>query len=275
MSETLTAADVGWYHTFDLPSGTTPGLFDLRPVAPRVPLPADLSGKRCLDAAASDGWWGFEMVRRGAEEVVSLDLGDPGQQDYQRREHATDGLTFVDRATQAFTVVKRELGVDNITRVDMSVYDATPASIGTFDYVFMGNIMLHLSDPIRAASAIRNVIRPDGEFLSLEPISLLLSALTRKRPVASLFVGTVREAYRNDFNRFWMPNKAAHRAFVEAGGFQTIDSGGTVYQPVGQWRARRPTSIPRTFRELHFWTVVRPRGVPSAWVRARPERVAG
>lgn len=66
-----------WYHTFELPGGVvTDGYFDLRGVAGQLPLPASLAGKRCLDAAACEGFWSFEMARRGAAEVVSLDLPD-------------------------------------------------------------------------------------------------------------------------------------------------------------------------------------------------------
>jgi hypothetical protein len=118
---------------------------------------------------------------------------------------------------------------------------------------------------------VHGVLEKDGEFLSLEPISLTLSAISRSRPIASLFVGDGREAHRNDFNRWWLPNKAGHRYLVEAGGFRAVDTGGTVCQPVGQWRDKRPRSIPRTLREWHFWVIVRRRGLPSHWVRARPE----
>ncbi len=41
----------------------------------RFPIPADLSGKRVLDIGAWDGWFTFEMERRGAE-VVAIDRWD-------------------------------------------------------------------------------------------------------------------------------------------------------------------------------------------------------
>jgi hypothetical protein len=74
-----------WYHTFELPGGiVTPGLFDHRKVVGKLPIPASLAGKRCLDAASSDGFFAFEMARRGAAEVVSVDLADASAQDWQR-----------------------------------------------------------------------------------------------------------------------------------------------------------------------------------------------
>ena len=50
-----------------------------------MPIPASLAGKRCLDAAACEGFWSFEMARRGADEVVSVDLPDTAEQDWQGR----------------------------------------------------------------------------------------------------------------------------------------------------------------------------------------------
>ena len=73
-----------WYHTFELPGGVvTSGYFDLRSVVGKLPLPASLAGMRCLDAAACEGFWSFELARRGAAEVVSLDLPDTDRQDWQ------------------------------------------------------------------------------------------------------------------------------------------------------------------------------------------------
>ena len=67
-----------WYHTLELGNGVvTKGMFDHRPVLSRYPIPADLTGKRCLDVATMDGYWAFEMERRGAASVTALDLEDP------------------------------------------------------------------------------------------------------------------------------------------------------------------------------------------------------
>jgi hypothetical protein len=61
-----------WYHTIDLPGrGPTPGYFDTRRAPAHVPWPRQLSGGRCLDVGTFDGFWAFEMERRGAFEVVA------------------------------------------------------------------------------------------------------------------------------------------------------------------------------------------------------------
>src|SRR3954447_19987786 len=76
-------AALEWYHTIELAPGLeTPGWHDLRPIAGDVPFPASLAGKRCLDVGTSDGFWAFEMERRGAAEGVALDLDDPASYDW-------------------------------------------------------------------------------------------------------------------------------------------------------------------------------------------------
>src|SRR4051794_2756443 len=61
-----------WYHTLDLGAGvSTDGMFDLRPFVDLYGLPDSLEGKRVLDVGTFDGFWAFEMERRGAS-VTSL-----------------------------------------------------------------------------------------------------------------------------------------------------------------------------------------------------------
>src|SRR6478735_9319868 len=77
------ARELSWYHSLELAPGVvTPGFFDTRPTVAKVPLPADLTGKRCLDVGTWDGFWAFEMERRGAASVTAIDLDDPQQWDW-------------------------------------------------------------------------------------------------------------------------------------------------------------------------------------------------
>lgn len=71
-----------WYHTLEVAPGvTTPGVFDLRPIVERLPWP-DVRGKRCLDIGTFDGFFAFELERRGASEVVATDIAEPEQWDW-------------------------------------------------------------------------------------------------------------------------------------------------------------------------------------------------
>ncbi|MDP9100555.1 MAG: hypothetical protein M3N21_00155, partial [Actinomycetota bacterium] len=72
-------AHPGWYHSMDLAPGvTTSGFTDLRAFSSRA-LPASLAGGRCLDVGTFDGFWAFEMERRGAASVVGIDVDDTEQ----------------------------------------------------------------------------------------------------------------------------------------------------------------------------------------------------
>ncbi len=252
---------IDWYHSFDLPGGvSTRGFYDHRRMAHRVPLPADLSGKRCLDAASSDGFWAFRMAQRGAAEVVSVDLDDARLQDWQGVDTADpERVRGIGRAHQAFDIVNRALGLD-VQRHDMSVYDISREKLGSFDFVFMGNVLLHLRDPQRALFALRDVC--DGEFLSFEAISLPLSIARPFTPLGQL--------WDLDEPRWWTPNARGHRRLVEAGGFEVLDGGWPVLQPFGELIPRRPASIPRGGREWVYWLFVRQFGISSQWLRCRP-----
>src|SRR3954469_2657180 len=75
----------GWYHTLDLPGVTTTGVFDMRPYVPQYGLPESLAGKRVLEVGTWDGFWAFELERRGAAEVIAIDLDDERDLDWPPR----------------------------------------------------------------------------------------------------------------------------------------------------------------------------------------------
>ena len=82
----------------------TPGWHDTRPIVHEVPFPS-LIGKRCLDVGTFDGFWALEMERRGADEVVAIDVIDPQEWDWPVgseasviQEMAAKGLLTLERA---------------------------------------------------------------------------------------------------------------------------------------------------------------------------------
>src|SRR5512145_1989374 len=76
----LVAGHRAWYHQIELAPGlVTPGTHASAAalaVLDRLGLPADASGRRVLDLGCRDGFFTFEMERRGAE-VVAVDYADP------------------------------------------------------------------------------------------------------------------------------------------------------------------------------------------------------
>jgi len=205
-----------WYHTLEVAPGVvTPGWFDLRPIVDRLPWP-DVRGKRCLDVGTYDGFLAFELERRGAAEVVATDI--PAHEDWdwppRLRQRGTEYLAEVagPEKGRGFAVAKELLG-SSVERTIISVYDLDPDTVGTFDVVVCGSLLLHLRDPMRALAAIRSVC--DGEFMSCEEIDLRLTMLHPKRPVT-------RYDGLSSLLHWFVPNAAAHRGMVESAGFDLV-----------------------------------------------------
>ncbi len=75
-------AECLWYHTMDLPGiGMVDGSWDLRETIDNYLGRVDFAGKRCLDIGTASGFLTFEMERRGASAVASMDL-DPTTHDW-------------------------------------------------------------------------------------------------------------------------------------------------------------------------------------------------
>jgi tRNA (mo5U34)-methyltransferase len=175
-------AGLSWWHVIEIAPGmTTPGSWDLRPTAARMPWPQSLQGARCLDVGTMDGFWAFEMERRGAAEVIAIDLVDPARQDpfpdgRQRRSTPPELLRG-----RTFAVAAELLG-SKARHLDLSVYDLEPGEIGEFDVVVMGFVLQLLRDPLRGLEALRRVCR--GHLIVLDTVSRPLSLLPA--PVARL-----------------------------------------------------------------------------------------
>src|SRR4051794_17190875 len=149
------AKALAWYHTMELPGLTTDGLFDLRPHVPAYGLPDSLAGKRVLEVGTWDGFWAFELERRGAE-VVAIDLDDERELDWPPRRRDASASA---RRGSGFEVARSLLG-SKVERVVCSVYDALPSQLGTFDLVLCGSVLIHLRDQLLALERIAGLVRP-------------------------------------------------------------------------------------------------------------------
>jgi SAM-dependent methyltransferase len=256
----------GWYHTFEFPGGViTEGFYDHRSILPKLPFPKSLAGKRCLDLASSDGLFAFEMARRGGD-VWSVDLDDTTQQDWQVGNDGINRSRGTGRARQAFDTARSALGL-HVERVNMNLYDVSPQELGQFDFVFMGNILLHLADPGRALRAARSVTT--GSFVSFELVSLALSLLRPRTPCAQL-------AAQDGAQEWWTANLAGHKRLLVGSGFEVLDYRFPLFQQLGThfqkepFRPRPPWRCPEPYgRHLAYWFFWRPIGVPSAWALCR------
>ncbi len=225
-----------WYHAIELAPGVvTPGQIDLREAAARV-LPDDLSGLRALDVGTFDGFWAFEMERRGAD-VVAIDVDrleaaewPPIARARLEREAGERGVEL----GRGFELAAAALG-SRAERRTVSVYDLTADRIGgPVDFAFSGAILLHLRDPVRALERIRGALADGGELRLLEPFSLRLTLLGPRRPAAGF------RAAIEGFD-WWLPNLAALGAWLRAAGLREERRLAVVRPPVREglrhWQA--------------------------------------
>jgi SAM-dependent methyltransferase len=215
MSEELKerAKAQGWYHTLELPGHTTTGVFDLRPVVSQYGLPDSLAGKRVLEVGTWDGFWAFEMERRGAAEVIAIDLDDERELDWPPRRRTPKDPDEVVRGS-GFALAKEMLD-SKVERVVCSVYDALPEDLGQFDLVFCGSVLIHLRDQLLAMERIANLTKPGGTFISAEAYERVTD-----------FVPYPMARFRGNRDKavvFWVPNRKAWRDMLWFAGFDRVE----------------------------------------------------
>jgi tRNA (mo5U34)-methyltransferase len=181
-----------WYHRIELAPGiVTPGSHDSAAALAwldELGLPRECASKRVLDIGCRDGFFAFEMERRGAS-VLAIDY---------TRSDAT-----------GFALAAQVLGSRVEHRLD-NVYNLDPEAHGLFDLVLFLGVIYHLRDPVRALDRVRSVCRPGG---------LLFVESTCQQPAGSdaslpLWRFSPRGAFRGDGTTKWVPTLAGLEAAI-------------------------------------------------------------
>jgi tRNA (mo5U34)-methyltransferase len=194
-------AERGWWHSFELPDGTIiQGVCDLPGLKNRIgqfPIPPDLRGKRVLDIGAWDGWFSFEMERRGAE-VLAIDNWD-------------NPLFHQARAMLNSRVEYRQ--------IDM--YDLTPERVGRFDIVLFLGVLYHLKHPLLA---LERVCALTTELAAVD--SFILREKHRQgekvddRPVMEFYE---TNEFGGQTDNWMAPSLACLQAFCRTAGFARVE----------------------------------------------------
>jgi tRNA (mo5U34)-methyltransferase len=123
----------------------------------------------------ADGFWAFEMEKRGAAEVIGIDVYNLADCDFPNNyEREVMSSISSEVKGKGFAYAKRALN-SKVRRKVLSVYELTPRIIGTFDFVFASDLLLHLREPLRALEAIWTVTR--GEVVIADAIDTELDEL--------------------------------------------------------------------------------------------------
>jgi tRNA (mo5U34)-methyltransferase len=259
------AGRIEWYHTLELaPRVITPGWLDHRPIVEQVPLPRPLTGMRCLDVGTFNGFWAFEMERRGAAEVIGIDVLDPHAWEWPADTDEETVAILARRVAEGdgFELAREALG-SSVQRLERSVYDLDERDVGRFDVIYLGSLLIHLRDPVRALERLRGVC--SGSMIVVDGIDLPLSIRLPRLPAARLD-GRGRPWW-------WYPNVAGLVRLLEAAGFELVNRPRRLFVPPGAgWQLARWRPQLLRSREGRYALTAAWLGDPHAVLVARPRR---
>src|SRR6266581_5682876 len=191
---------IRWWHTIDLGGGIiTPGASDNLKTLPKLSLPERLDGKAVLDIGAWDGFYSFEVERRGAARVLATDSFA----------WQTEGL-----GAKAGFELAREVLHSKVEDRTIDVLELSPDRVGTFDLVLCLGVLYHMRHP---ALALERVFSVTKERLILETH---VDLLWNHRPAMAFYPNA--ELHRDSTN--WCgPNPAAIEAMLRTVGFRRVE----------------------------------------------------
>lgn len=205
-----------WYHTVDLGNGlVTPGQYDHRPLLKHYGLPDDLTGKTVLDIGPAHGFFAFEFEKRGAERVVTVELPQWSDHDASPNLRQQFDEENTDNSNKDWLHNALEFAIETknskVEREFYNIYDVSPDSVGMFDIVFCGSLLIHLSDPLRALYAIRSVTK------EMAIICTPIYPDRFARQPRALFHGTLMG------QAFWAPNMLCLERWLTSSGFERVE----------------------------------------------------
>jgi tRNA (mo5U34)-methyltransferase len=190
---------ITWFHTMDLGGGVrTHGKYDPARTLPRLSLPERLDGKRVLDVGAWDGYYSFELERRGADVL------------------ATDKFCWSGEGwgtKDGFLLARDALG-SRVRDLEIDPTELSPDAVGgAFDIVLFLGVLYHLRDPMLVLERLRTVTA--GLLVLETEVGMLLT----RRAAAEFYSGT---ELNNDPTNWWAPNVPAITGMLRAAGFTTV-----------------------------------------------------
>lgn len=207
-----------WFHNLDLFGvATAPNHFlgdfpnvKWKHIAKAIP--QDLRGARVLDVGCNGGFYSIQMMRRGAERVLGIDVDE--------------------RYLNQGRFAAQTLGMD-IEFENRSVYDVDSIA-GQFDYVFFMGVFYHLRYPLFALDKVIKKVCNGGRLV----FQTMLRGSSQVKPLEKDYqfwdtqifsdphypaMYFVEDSYANDPTNWWIPNRSAAEAMLRSSGLKIVD----------------------------------------------------
>ena len=181
-------------------------------------------GRTVLDIGCWDGYFSLEALRRGATRVL-----------------ATDHYVWHNQWDRGSFDLVRERLAPELQVKDIDVFDISPATVGTFDFVLFTGVLYHTRHPLLALEHAASVCT---DVLVVETV---LDAVKLPCPAMVFYPGS---ELKQDPSNWWGPNRPCVEAMLRDLGFTDV--------------AFTPTPIPRKWSVFdRFWRnpAITPRGV--------------
>jgi tRNA (mo5U34)-methyltransferase len=225
--------DIVWFHSIDLGDGVvTPGVKPAETLHNEVlalNLQPDLTGKTALDIGAWDGYFSYELERRNARRVVSLDhyawsIDHPAYIRYHNEtlaagrtpkppeevSRAWDAVGLPGRA--GFDLARKRLN-SSVEPMVGDFMEMDLKAIGKFDIVLFLGVLYHLKDPFLALRRLREVTR---DIAVIETACVILPGWTEDR----LWMFIEATELDGDASNWWAPTATGLLAACRAAGFR-------------------------------------------------------
>ena len=203
-----------WHQRFRLTGDLyTPGVSDVELLFERSELPHDLTGATVLDVGTTNGGAAFEAERRGAREVVAVDIYPP--------------------EWFGFAELRSFLG-SSVEFVRANVYELPTILRRQFDIVLFWGVLYHLRHPLLALDALR-ALTGGHVFVETEVADGRLSKRAPGLAAAALGVSLFhrRDELAGDGSNWFAPMTDTLVDWCE--------SSGLTVEVLGSWPREAPT----------------------------------
>jgi SAM-dependent methyltransferase len=219
---------IKWFHTMDLNGYITKGLCDWRPYKKNFFLEKTIN-KTVLDVGAGDGYFSFEMEKIGAhvtateiDSQLNRDNYNFGLENIKSKHSLIDGYSFKAASLKINSSIKL---------ISSNIYDIDKDVSEKFDVVFCSDVIMHLTDPIKA---LQNIHKISKKYLILgNPINHMpIRGQGKKKGIKNIFKNILLKLLNEDpyilfqghtsRNIFWLPTTKGIEAMLNSCGFRIL-----------------------------------------------------